>query len=76
MERIVECVLQGERSLFMQFSMKVTVGVLFISGYNKDHALILQDLGGIAPEPFENCWCGYFLNWQVGKSLASHPGLL
>ena len=27
---IVECVLQGERSLLMQFSMKVTVGVLFL----------------------------------------------
>ena len=27
---IVECVLQGEKSLLMQFSMKVTVGVLFI----------------------------------------------
>ena len=26
---IVECVLQGEKSLLMQFSMKVTVGVLF-----------------------------------------------
>ena len=25
----MECVLQGERSLLMQFSMKVTVGVLF-----------------------------------------------
>ena len=27
---IVECVLQGERSLLMQFSMIVTVGVLFL----------------------------------------------
>ena len=27
---IVECVLQGEGSLLMQFSMKVTVGVLFL----------------------------------------------
>ena len=27
---IVECVLQGERSLLKQFSMKVTVGVLFL----------------------------------------------
>ena len=26
----MECVLQGERSLLMQFSMKVTVGVLFL----------------------------------------------
>ena len=25
----IECVLQGERSQLMQFSMKVTVGVLF-----------------------------------------------
>ena len=29
---IVECVLQGERSLLMQFSMKVTVRVLFLIG--------------------------------------------
>ncbi len=27
---ILECVLRGERSLLMQFSMKVTVGVLFL----------------------------------------------
>ena len=27
---IVECVLQGERSLLMQFSMKLTVAVLFL----------------------------------------------
>ena len=26
----MECVLQGEKSLLMQFSMKVTVGVLFL----------------------------------------------
>ena len=26
----MECVLQGERSLLMQFSMKVTVGVQFL----------------------------------------------
>ena len=30
---IVECVLQGERSLLMQFSMKVTVGVLFLIAF-------------------------------------------
>ena len=30
---IMECVLQGERSLLMQFSMKVTVGVLFLIGF-------------------------------------------
>ena len=39
----MECVLQGERSLLMQFSMKVTVGVLSFKVL-KDH---IQDLGGI-----------------------------
>ena len=29
---VCPCVLQGERSLLMQFSMKVTVGVLFLIG--------------------------------------------
>ena len=37
---IVECVLQGERSLLMQFSMKVTVVVLFMSN-SPEGSLIL-----------------------------------
>ena len=49
---IVECVLQGERSLLMQFPMKLTVAVLFLIEFvigNKgpEGSLIIQDLGGM-----------------------------
>ena len=78
---IVECVLQGEKSLLMQFSMKVTVGVLFlIDNKVPEGSLIIQDLGGIEPEPFKNRCCGYLLSrlirgkWGRGQeSLASYP---
>ena len=48
----MECVLQGERSLLMQFSMKVTVGVLFLIEF--------QDpiLAYIVAEPFKYCCSG------------------
>ena len=61
-----ECVLQGERSLLMQFSMKVTVGVLFLIG-NKcpEGSLIIQDLGGIKAEPFKNSCYGYLLSFRL-----------
>ena len=63
---IVECVLQGERSLLMQFSMKVTVGVLFlIDNKCPEGSLIIQDLGGIEAEPFKNCCCGYLLSFPL-----------
>ena len=48
---VVECVLQGERSLLMQFSMRVTGFLVSLLG-NKgpEGLLIIQDLGGIEPK--------------------------
>ena len=47
----MECVLQGERSVLMQFSMKLTVAVLFLLRSNKfvrnkgpEGSLIIQGL--------------------------------
>ena len=64
----MKCVLQGERSLLMQFPMKVTV-----EGPEGSHS-------GIEAETFKNCCCGCLLSrltykGQVGEeSLASYPG--
>ena len=62
----MECVLQDEWSLLMQFFMKVTVGVLFLIEFvgNKcpEGSLIIQDLGGIEAEP---CCCGYLLSFRL-----------
>ena len=56
---IVECVLQGERSLLMLESC-------FLLSFKvlKDH---IPDLGGIEAEPFKNCCCGYPLSCLVGE---------
>ena len=56
---MVECVLQGERSLLMQLSMKVTVGVLFLFEFQGPEG---SAHSGMEAEPLKN--------WgQVGESL-------